>query len=180
MQDTDRVEIKSSAADSGIGVVDSTIARVPRIAVANDVHDANMRDTSRIEERTDSTKLLQVKGGPKALAVFARKILNVGGIDGAKCINGSGRQRGVVESKEVNPVGGNLDKAEADLTRSIQLNPGAVLARIELARTYLDKGEHAQIRPLLTEAIKLAHEQERARELAEARQLLAEIEADSR
>ena len=77
-------------------------------------------------------------------------------------------------------LGGNLDKAEADLTRSIQLNPGAVLARIELARTYLDKGEHAQVRPLLTEAIKLANEQERPRELAEARQLLAEIEADLR
>jgi hypothetical protein len=77
-------------------------------------------------------------------------------------------------------LGGNLDKAEADLTRSIQLNPGAVLARIELARTYFDKGKPENVRPLLTEAIKLAEEQKRRRELEEARQLLAELEADSR
>jgi len=74
-------------------------------------------------------------------------------------------------------LGGNLDKAEADLVRAVELNPVAVGARIELARTYRDKGTPERGRSLLEEAVRLADEQHRPRESAEARRLLHDLGA---
>jgi tetratricopeptide (TPR) repeat protein len=72
-------------------------------------------------------------------------------------------------------LGGNLDKAEADLNRAIELNPKAVASRIELARTYCDKGTPELGRPLLDQAVRLAEEQGRKPELEEAQKLLRQL-----
>lgn len=72
-------------------------------------------------------------------------------------------------------LGGDLDKAETCLKRSIEIDPNAVGARIELARTYRDKGKAELCGPLLTKAAELAQRMNKQRQLGEARQLLAEI-----
>jgi len=72
-------------------------------------------------------------------------------------------------------LGGNLQKAEECLTRSIEINPRAVGARIELAATYRDMGEPARALPLLDKAIAVAQEDGKLRQLAEARALRNEI-----
>lgn len=72
-------------------------------------------------------------------------------------------------------LGGDLDKAEACLKRSIEIDPNAVGARIELARTYRDKGHTDLCRPLLTKAAELAQQMNKPRQLGEARQMLAEL-----
>lgn len=72
-------------------------------------------------------------------------------------------------------LGGDLDKAEACLKRSIEIDPNAVGARIELARTYRDKGKPELCAPLLTKAAELAERMNKQRQLGEARQLLAEL-----
>jgi tetratricopeptide (TPR) repeat protein len=74
-------------------------------------------------------------------------------------------------------LGGNLDKAEDCLKRSIAINPDAVNARIELAETYRDKGEPELGTPLLQTAAQLAEQQQRFRDLSHARELLAEFQA---
>lgn len=72
-------------------------------------------------------------------------------------------------------LGGNLDKAETCLKRSIEIDPNAVGARIELARTYRDKGKPELCPELLTKAAELAQQMNKQRQLGEARQLLSEI-----
>jgi tetratricopeptide (TPR) repeat protein len=72
-------------------------------------------------------------------------------------------------------LGGNLDKAEEHLKRSIAIDPNAVGARIELARTYRDKGKPELCAPLLTKAAELAQRMNKERQLSEARQMLAEL-----
>jgi tetratricopeptide (TPR) repeat protein len=72
-------------------------------------------------------------------------------------------------------LGGNLDKAEEYLTRAIELNPKAVGSRIELARTYCDRGTPERGRPLLEQAVRLAEEQGRKPELEQAEELLRKL-----
>jgi tetratricopeptide (TPR) repeat protein len=72
-------------------------------------------------------------------------------------------------------LGGNLDKAEECLKRAIEIDPNAVGARIELARTYRDKGRTELCEPLLTKAAELAQRMNKERQLGEARQLLTEL-----
>lgn len=74
-------------------------------------------------------------------------------------------------------LGRDLDKAESYLSRAIQLNPNAVSARIELAQTYKEQGHPERGLPLLRDAAKIAERQGKYRQLAEARQLLSELEA---
>lgn len=72
-------------------------------------------------------------------------------------------------------LGGSLDKAEADLTRAIALDPDAVGARIELAQTYRDMGQPVRGVPLLNKAMQVAENKGKYRQLNEARSLLREI-----
>jgi tetratricopeptide (TPR) repeat protein len=72
-------------------------------------------------------------------------------------------------------LGGSLKKAEACLTRAIELDANAVGGRIELAATYRDMGEPERGVPLLEKAIQVAQQVGKFRQLAEARALLHEI-----
>lgn len=72
-------------------------------------------------------------------------------------------------------LGGSLDKAQADLTRAIELDPDAVGARMELAQTYRDLGEPERGLPLLETAVRCAEKKGLRRKLAEARRLLQEF-----
>lgn len=72
-------------------------------------------------------------------------------------------------------LGGNLDKAEAALKRSIEIDPNAVGARIELALVYRDRGEPERGIALLEHAIVLAEQMNKQRQLGEARRLLEEL-----
>ena len=72
-------------------------------------------------------------------------------------------------------LGGSLEKAEGYLTRSIEINPNAVSARIELAATYRDMGEPERGVPLLDKAIQVAEHDGKYRQLAEARALWREL-----
>lgn len=73
-------------------------------------------------------------------------------------------------------LGGSLEKAERDLRRSIELDPQATGARIELARTYLEMGEDEKVMPLLHEAVFWAEKLNKQRRIREAREVLAEVE----
>jgi len=73
-------------------------------------------------------------------------------------------------------LGGSLTKAEECLTRSIDLDPNAVGARIELAETYRDMGEPARGVPLLKKAAEVAERVGKFRQLYEARGLLRELD----
>jgi len=75
-------------------------------------------------------------------------------------------------------LGGSLDKAERDLRRSIELDPQATGARIELAKTYHEMGREDQVRPLIQEALHWAEILNKPRRVREARAFLAEIESD--
>jgi tetratricopeptide (TPR) repeat protein len=72
-------------------------------------------------------------------------------------------------------LGGSSEKAEGYLTRSIEINPNAVSARIELAATYRDMGEPERGVPLLDKAIQVAEHDGKYRQLAEARALWREL-----
>lgn len=72
-------------------------------------------------------------------------------------------------------LGGDLNKAEICLKRSIEIDPNAVGARIELARTYRDKGQPELCAPLLNKAAELAQQMNKHRQLGEARELLTEL-----
>jgi len=74
-------------------------------------------------------------------------------------------------------LGGSLKKAEACLTRAIELDANAVGGRIELAATYREMGHPERSVPLLEKAIEVAQQVGKFRHLAEARTMLAEIEA---
>lgn len=72
--------------------------------------------------------------------------------------------------------GGSLTKAEADLKRSIELDPEATGARIELARVYHEQGRDDMAIPLLEEAKHWAEKLNKPRRIQEADQALAEFE----
>jgi tetratricopeptide (TPR) repeat protein len=74
-------------------------------------------------------------------------------------------------------LGGNLDKAEDLLVKSIENNPDAVNARIELAATYRDMGQPERGLPVLEKACVIADRDGKQRELDLARALLREIRA---
>lgn len=73
-------------------------------------------------------------------------------------------------------LGGSLSKAERYLQQSIEIDPGAVGARIELARVYQDLGEDAKAVELLRVAMNLAEQQGRSRKLTEAQELLGQLQ----
>jgi tetratricopeptide (TPR) repeat protein len=75
-------------------------------------------------------------------------------------------------------MGGNLRKAEQDLRRSVELDPRATGARIELARTYHELGEDERAVPLLKEALYWAEKLNKPRRVREARAALAEFASD--
>ncbi len=72
-------------------------------------------------------------------------------------------------------LGGSLIKAEEYLSRAVSLDPQAVGARIELARTYCDMGEPERATPLLKTAAYWADRLGKKRELDEARALIADL-----
>jgi len=72
-------------------------------------------------------------------------------------------------------LGGDLRKAEQDLKRSIELDPEATGARIELARTYHDMGEEEKVEPLLKEALQWAEKLHKERRVREAKQAMTEM-----
>jgi tetratricopeptide (TPR) repeat protein len=72
-------------------------------------------------------------------------------------------------------LGGSLKNAERDLRRSIELDPQATGARIELARTYHDLGEDEKVVPLLREALFWAEMLNKPRRVREAKEFLAEV-----
>ena len=69
------------------------------------------------------------------------------------------------------------DVAEECLTKAIASDPNAVSARIELAATYRDMGQPERGLPLLDKAVVIAERQGKQRQLAEARTLLSELQA---
>lgn len=75
-------------------------------------------------------------------------------------------------------LGGDLDKAESYLKKAIDANPEAIGARIELAATYLAKGEKDKCPALLDQASALAKRQGKEYRLEEVAQLRAEIDSD--
>lgn len=77
-------------------------------------------------------------------------------------------------------LGGSLDKARADLSRAIELDPEAVGARMELAQAYRDLGEPARGLPLLETAVQFAEKKGMRRKLTEARRLLQEFKTENR
>ena len=74
-------------------------------------------------------------------------------------------------------LGGSLSVAESCLTKAIELDPDAVSARIELAATYRDMGYPERGVPLLKTAATIAERQGKRRQLAEARELMRELQA---
>lgn len=68
-------------------------------------------------------------------------------------------------------LGGNLDKAESYLKRAIALNPNAIGARIELAATYLAKGEREKCKPLLDAAAAIAEREGKAYRMRQVSEL---------
>ncbi|HVN84609.1 MAG TPA: tetratricopeptide repeat protein [Candidatus Binatia bacterium] len=73
-------------------------------------------------------------------------------------------------------LGGSLSKAERYLQQSIEIDPTAVGARIELARVYQDMGQEPKAVSLLRTAVELAEQQGRTRKRAEAEQLLGQLQ----
>jgi len=74
-------------------------------------------------------------------------------------------------------LGGSMDKAQHCLLRSIELDPEAIGARMELAQAYRDLGDPARGIPLLEQAVHYAELKHKQRKLAEARTLLQEFQA---
>ncbi len=74
-------------------------------------------------------------------------------------------------------LGGNLDKAEDYLKRSIAANPEAIGARLELAETYRDMGKPERCPALIDKALEIALEQGKPHKIEQARRLKAEIVA---
>src|SRR5262245_60548429 len=72
-------------------------------------------------------------------------------------------------------LGGSNDKAKKYLTRAIELDPRAVIARIELAEIYRDAGHPDDAVPLLEKAASVAEDDGKYRQLARARALLHEL-----
>jgi FimV-like protein len=72
-------------------------------------------------------------------------------------------------------LGGSLSRAEGYLLRAIELDPNAVGARIELARTYCDMGTPDRAVPLLRKAQQLAEQMGKHRQIRQARELLSQL-----
>ena len=77
-------------------------------------------------------------------------------------------------------LGGSLDKAETYLKRSIEHDPGAIGARIELAKTYRDMGKSENCAPLLDRAIAIAVEQGKQHRVEQVNKLRSELFAAKR
>ncbi len=77
-------------------------------------------------------------------------------------------------------LGGDDDKAEPLLRRSIELDEHAVGARLELADYYVQKGEREKARDLATTALRLAGEQGKPRFERRAKKLLSGLPAPGR
>lgn len=75
-------------------------------------------------------------------------------------------------------LGGSLKKAERDLKRSIELDPQATGARIELAKTYHEMGKEEEVKPLIEQALHWAEVLNKPRRVREARAFLAEVESN--
>jgi tetratricopeptide (TPR) repeat protein len=71
--------------------------------------------------------------------------------------------------------GGSLTKAEKDLKRSIELDPEATGARIELARVYHDMGQDDKALPLLEQALYWAEKLNKPRRVHEAQKAIDEF-----
>jgi tetratricopeptide (TPR) repeat protein len=71
--------------------------------------------------------------------------------------------------------GGSLKKAEADLKRSIELDPEATGARIELARVYHEMGQDDKALPLLEQALFWAEKLNKPRRVQEAQKAISEF-----
>jgi tetratricopeptide (TPR) repeat protein len=71
--------------------------------------------------------------------------------------------------------GGSLKKAEADLKRSIELDPEATGARIELARVYHEMGQDDKALPLLEQALFWAEKLHKPRRVQEAQKAISEL-----
>lgn len=74
-------------------------------------------------------------------------------------------------------LGGDLDKAETFLKRAIEENPDAIGARLELAATYLEKGQPEKCTRLIDEAVAIAEKQGKTHRIEEAAKLRAELAA---
>lgn len=72
-------------------------------------------------------------------------------------------------------LGGDLDKAETFLKRAIEENPEAIGARLELAATYLDKGQPEKCGRLIDEAVAIAEKQGKTHRVEEAEKLRAQL-----
>lgn len=72
-------------------------------------------------------------------------------------------------------LGGDGAKAEVLLVRAIELDPGAVGARLELADRYLYLGRRDEARDLARTALRLAIEQDKPRFASRADRLLEQI-----
>jgi hypothetical protein len=72
-------------------------------------------------------------------------------------------------------LGGNANKAEGLLLRSIELDPVAVGARLELADYYVLEKRPDEARTLAATALRLAIEQQKQRFVKRANKLLAEL-----
>lgn len=83
--------------------------------------------------------------------------------------------RGTMKRRLPRLLGGDLDESVADLQRAMELDPTLLVARIELARTYLALDRIAAARSLLEETRKLAIENKRPSRQAEAERILSEL-----
>jgi len=72
-------------------------------------------------------------------------------------------------------LGGDTSKAEGLLRRSIELDPAAVGARLELADCYVLQKQPDAARSLVATALRLAIEQKKLRFIKRANQLIAEL-----
>lgn len=72
-------------------------------------------------------------------------------------------------------LGGDVTKAEGLLLRSIENDPNAVGARLELADCYIQLRRPEEARPLVTTALRLAIEQDKPRFVKRANTLITEL-----
>lgn len=76
-------------------------------------------------------------------------------------------------------MGGDKEKGELLLRQVIAREPAAVNARLSLAKSYCADGRHEEAVAIATKALDLAQELQRADFIPEARQVLAQLRAQS-
>jgi len=74
-------------------------------------------------------------------------------------------------------LGGDMEKGEALLRQSIQLDPNAFSSRLTLAKTCDARGDRAEAIAFASRALQIAREQGRADKIAQAQAMLAELRA---